>query len=191
MRLAGDDIPFKMFTKYTLPLLQTLELTRRIDTSDVDTEERYTLPNHTRLVLKLSMVDQMFIDKIGELPSLMEIVLSNDSYSGEKLLFPEHGFNNVTSLVMDNLTQLSEWTIRGKSIPKIRKIVLSNCPKMTIKLDVEQGVEEGLMEELDEVLLCNMTLENLIIKPANSVFSDKINRVAKREYVTDRQRDGR
>ncbi|KAM0889140.1 hypothetical protein ACQ4PT_027880 [Festuca glaucescens] len=197
MHLAGDDIPFKLFTKFTLRRLQILELTGKIDTSDVVTEDQYTLPNVTRLVLKLSMVGQMFIDKIGELPSLMELVLSDDSYSGKKLLLSNNGFNNVTSLVMTNLTK---WTIRPRSIPipKIRRIVLSGCLTMKINLEGKEGEEglRGLMENLKEVVVYNMPpADSTIVEPVNPAFREKINRVAlktKSDDITDvMQRDGR
>ncbi|KAM0832810.1 hypothetical protein ACQ4PT_064663 [Festuca glaucescens] len=198
LHLAGDDIPFKLFTKFTLRRLQILELTGKIDTSDVGTEDQYTLPNVTRLVLKLSVVNQMFIDKIGELPSLMELVLSDDSYSGEKLLLSNNGFNNVTSLVMTNLTKVAEWTIRPRSIPKIRRIVLSGCSTMKIKLEGKEGEEglRGLMEDLKEVVFYNMPVaDSIIVEPANPAFREKINRVAlktKSGDITDAmQRDGR
>ncbi|VAH73054.1 unnamed protein product [Triticum turgidum subsp. durum] len=198
LHLAGKDIPFKLFTKFTLRRLQILELLGKIDTSDVKEDDQYTLPNVTRIVLKLSLADQKFIDKIGELPSLMELVLSKDSYREEKLLFSDKGFNNVTSLVMDNLTRVSEWIIRPMSIPRIQKIVLSGCSKMEIKLEGKEGEEglEGLMGDLKEVVVCNMPHEDsIVVKPTNSAFGEKINRVAikmKSEDITDAmQRDGR
>lgn len=198
LHLAGKDIPFELFTKFTLRRLQILELLGEIDTSGVKEDHQYTLPNVTRLVLKLSLADQKFIDKIGELPSLMELVLSEDSYHEEKLLFSDKGFNNVTSLVMANLTRVSEWTIRPMSIPKIQKIVLSGCPKMEIKLEGKDGEEglEGLMADLNEVVVYNMPHKgSIVVKPANSAFGEKINHVAiktKSEDITDAmQRDGR
>ncbi|XP_048566781.1 putative disease resistance RPP13-like protein 3 [Triticum urartu] len=198
MHLAGKDIPFELFTNFTLRRLQILELLGEIDTSRVKEEDQYTLPNVTRLVLKLSLADQKFIDKIGELPSLMELVLSEDSCREENLLFSDKGFNNVTSLVMANLTRVKKWTIRPRSIPKIQKIVLSGCPKMEIKLEGKEGEEslQGLMADLKEVVVCNMLQEgSIIVKPANSAFEEKINHVAiktKSEDITDAtQRDGR
>jgi hypothetical protein len=192
LHLAGEDIPFKLFTKFTLRRLQILELVGNIiDTSNVDTEDQYTLPNVTRLVLKQSMVDQMFINKIGVLPSLMELVLSDDSYTGKKLLFSNNGFNNMTSLVVANLTKLAEWTIRPGSIPKIKRIHLTGCSKMKIKLEGKEGEEglRGLMEDLEEVVIYNMPpAESIIVEPANHAFSKKINRVAiktKSEDITD------
>ncbi|CAM0875350.1 unnamed protein product [Alopecurus aequalis] len=198
LHLAGEDIPFKLFTNFTLRRLQILELVGKINTSNVYMEDQYMLPNVTRLVLKLSKVDQIFIDKIGELPSIMELVLSEDSYQGEKLLFSNNGFNNVTNLVMSNLTHDFEWTIRPGSIPKIERIVLSGCKNMKIKLEGNEGEQDlkGLMEDLKEVAVYNMTpAEFLIVEPANPAFKDKINRVAiksRSEDITDAmQRDGR
>ncbi|KAM3347121.1 hypothetical protein ACQJBY_021224 [Aegilops geniculata] len=198
LQLAGKDIPLELFTKFTLRRLQILELLGKIDKSSVNEEDQYTLPNVTRLVLKLSLADQKFIDKIGELPSLMELVLSEDSYCEENLLFSDKGFNNVTSLVMANLTMVKKWTIRPMSIPKVQKIVLSGCPNMEIKLEGKEGEEslEGLMADLKEVVVCNMLQEgSIIVKPANSAFEEKINHVAiktKSEDITGAtQRDGR
>ncbi|KAE8776035.1 Disease resistance protein RPM1 [Hordeum vulgare] len=196
LHLTGENIPFKLFTKFTLRRLQILELIGKIDTSGVKEEDQYTLPNVTRLVLRLSLIDQKFIDKIGELPSLLELVLSKDSYREEKLLFSDKGFNSLTSLVM--ATRVPEWTIRPMSIPKIQKIVLSGCSGMQIKLEGKEGGEglEGLMGDLKEVVVYSMPQEgSIIVKPANSAFEDKINHVAiktKSEDITDAmQRDGR
>ncbi|KAI5005027.1 hypothetical protein ZWY2020_032270 [Hordeum vulgare] len=196
LHLTGENIPFKLFTKFTLRRLQILELIGKIDTSGVKEEDQYTLPNVTRLVLRLSLTDQKFIDKIGELPSLLELVLSEDSYGEEKLLFSDKGFNSLTSLVM--ATRVPEWTIRPMSIPKIQKIVLSGCSGMQIKLEGKEGEEglEGLMGDLKEVVVYSMPQEgSIIVKSAYSAFEDKINRVAiktKSEDITDAmQRDGR
>ncbi|PUZ67377.1 hypothetical protein GQ55_3G429800 [Panicum hallii var. hallii] len=174
-----EKIPFIQLTKFTLQRLQILELYGKIDMSNADIEERYTLPNLNRLVLKLSMVNQEFMDRIGELPNLRELVLSKKSYDGSKLMFSDSGFNSVTNLVMADLEDLVEWTIRPKSIPMIKRIALSGFTKLNIKLEGNQGPQclKGLMDHLEEVVLCNMP-DDLTVEPANSAFSEKINCVA-------------
>ncbi|OEL33804.1 Disease resistance protein RPM1 [Dichanthelium oligosanthes] len=172
-------IPFNMLTEFTLQRLQVLELYGAINMSDTDIEERYTLPNLNRLVLKLSMVNQTFMNRIGELPSLKELVLSENSYDGSELRFSDSGFNSVTNLVMADLKDLHEWTIRPMSIPMIKRIALSGFSKLKIKLEGHDGAKcpKDLMANLEEVVVCNMH-EDMIIEPADSGFSEKINKVA-------------
>ncbi|KAL6841661.1 hypothetical protein ACP4OV_028490 [Aristida adscensionis] len=196
LHLAGEGIPSKLFTQFTLRRLQILELFGEIDISDENPDEKYTLPNLTRIVLKQSRVDQKFMDKIGELPSLMALVLSDESYVGEKLLFSDNGFNHVTNLVIANLPELKEWEIRPKSIPKIKRIALSGCPKMKIKLErkeQEQGLK-GLMDDLKEVVVWNMPVDISIV-PENSTFREMINGVTMKTKSDDitsaMQRTGR
>jgi hypothetical protein len=174
LRLAGDNIPFSLFTRFALRRLQILELSGRIDTSNVDMQEKCTLPNLTRLVLKLTMADQALMNMISEMPSLMELVMSEASYSEETLVFPYRGFSNVRSLVMTNLTELSELTLMAQSIPNIRRMALSGCSKMKIKFERERGDQ---LEDLDEVVLYNMPPEVFVVGPTNDDFRCKFDRV--------------
>jgi Leucine-rich repeat (LRR) protein len=174
LRLAGDNIPFSLFTRFALRRLQILELSGRIDASNVDMQEKCTLPNLTRLVLKLTMADQTLMNMISELPSLMELVMSEESYGEETLVFQHGGFSNVRSLVMTNLTKLSELTLMARSIPNIRRIALSGCSKMKIKFERERGDQ---LEDLDEVVLYNMPPEVFIVGPTNDDFRCKFDRV--------------
>ncbi|WVZ79806.1 hypothetical protein U9M48_027341 [Paspalum notatum var. saurae] len=196
LHLAGKGIPSKLFTQFTLHRLQSLELFGEVDTSGDKEEEHYTLPNLTRIVLKESKVDQKFMNKIGELPSLMELVLSDESYVGKKLVFSDSGFNNVTNLVMTNLTELVEWEIRPGSIPMVKRITLSDCPKMKIKLnhdEKDQGLQ-GLMGHLKEVVVWNMP-EEISIEPENKTLREMIKKVTMKTKSDDitsaMQRTGR
>uniref|UniRef100_A0A0A9AJU9 Uncharacterized protein n=1 Tax=Arundo donax TaxID=35708 RepID=A0A0A9AJU9_ARUDO len=142
LHLAGDGIPFALFTKFTLRRLQNLKLSGRIVMSAQETEERCTLPNLMRLALWFSRVNQGFINKIGKLPCLVELVLSDESYDGEKLVFSrESGFGNLTDLALYNLPLLSEWKIGLESLPKVKRINVAKCTNMRLKLEGEQVLE--------------------------------------------------
>nr|CAB3468178.1 unnamed protein product [Digitaria exilis] len=196
LHLAGKGIPSKLFTNFTLRRLQILELYGEINTSGDKVDEQYTLPNVTRIVLKESEVDKKFMDKIGELPSLKELVMSDRSYVGEKLVFSDSGFNSITNLVVTGLPELQEWEIQPHSIPKVRKITVGNCPMMRIKLCIEgdQGLQ-GLMSDLKEVAFWNMPDQEISIEPENKDFREKINNVTmntKSDDITSAmQRKGR
>ncbi|KAF8776544.1 hypothetical protein HU200_003261 [Digitaria exilis] len=183
---ADDKIPFQLLTKFTLQRVQVLELYGAIDMSNTDIDERYVLPNLNRLVLKGSMVNQTFMNRIGELPSLKELVLCENSYTESKLMFSDSGFNSVTNLVMADMENLVEWTIRPMSIPMIRRIALSGFSNLKIKLEGHKGAEcpKDLMVNLEEVVVCNMK-EDILIEPADSGFSEKINKVAIRTKSED------
>ncbi|KAF8667665.1 hypothetical protein HU200_052872 [Digitaria exilis] len=183
---ADDKIPFQLLTKFTLQRVQVLELYGAIDMSNTDIDERYVLPNLNRLVLKGSVVNQTFMNRIGELPSLKELVLCENSYTESKLMFSDSGFNSVTNLVMADMENLVEWTIRPMSIPMIRRIALSGFSNLKIKLEGHKGAEcpKDLMVNLEEVVVCNMT-GDILIEPADSGFSEKINKVAIRTKSED------
>lgn len=113
LNLEGKGIPTpELFTNFTLHRLQILELTGEILTLEDVEEKQYILPNLTRIMLKKTKVNQKFMNNIGLLPSLMELVLSDESYDGDKLVFSDEGFNNVRNLVTENLPQELEWEIR-------------------------------------------------------------------------------
>jgi len=179
VKSEDDKIPFNMLTKFTLQRLQILELYGGIEMPGPEIKERYTLPNLNRLVLNLSMVNQEFMDRIGELPSLKELVLAENSYAGKQLIFSDSGFNSVTNLVMSDLKDLVEWTIRPMSIPSIKRIVLSGFSELKINLEGNEapGSLRGLMDHLKEVVVCKMK-NDIVVEPVNSEFSQKINRVA-------------
>ncbi|OEL25645.1 hypothetical protein BAE44_0013336 [Dichanthelium oligosanthes] len=171
--------PSRLFTKFTLRRLQG-----------------FTLPNLTRIVLKKSKVDKNFMDKIGELPSLMDLVLSDGPYAGEKLVFSDSGFNNITNLVITDLPKLLEWEIRPHSITRVKRITVSDCPKMKIKLSCKVGDQglEGLMADLKEVVVWNMP-EDISIEPESKAFRETIKRVTMKtksdEITSATQRTGR
>ncbi|CAN6207496.1 unnamed protein product [Urochloa humidicola] len=196
LHLAGKGIPSELFTKFTLRRLQILELFGEVDTSGDQVEEQYTLPNLTRIVLKQTKVDKKFMDKIGELPSLTELVLSDESYVGEKLVFSDSGFNHITNLVVTDLPELLEWEIRPHSIPRIKKITVADCPKMKIKLNCKKGGQrlEGLMADLKEVVVWNMH-EEISIEPENKALREMIKQVTMNtksdEITSAMQRTGR
>ncbi|KAL6864958.1 hypothetical protein ACP4OV_016109 [Aristida adscensionis] len=150
--LGGHDIPFTLFTKFTLRRLQNLELHGRIIVSAEETEEQWTLPNLTRLELRFSMVSQGFINKIGRLPFLMELVLSDESFEGEELVFSqESGFGNLATLALFSLIDLREWKIGLDSLPKVKLIAVANCINMKLKLEGGQ-----VLRNLEEFRVIDM-----------------------------------
>ncbi|CAN6216590.1 unnamed protein product [Urochloa humidicola] len=195
LHLAGKGIPpSKLFTKFNLRRLQILELFGEVNTSDDKAEDQYTLPNLTRIVLKKTKVDKNFMDKIGKLPSLTELVLTDESYVGEKLELSDSGFIRVTNLVMTHLPELLEWEIRPDSIPRIKKISVAGCHNMKIKLNCKNGEGlEGLMADLKEVVLWNM--REISIEPENKALREKMKQVTmniKNDDITSAmQRTGR
>ncbi|KAL6603442.1 hypothetical protein ACP70R_043803 [Stipagrostis hirtigluma subsp. patula] len=152
VHLTGDDIPFNLFTKFSLRRLQVLELCGRIGMSTEETEERWTLPNLTMLDLTDSRVNQGFINMIGKLPRLAKLVLWFEAYKGEELVFSqESGFRNLTFLGLYSLFEGAEWKIGSESLPKVETIHVFNCTNMRLKLEGEQ-----VLKNLKEFLVENM-----------------------------------
>ncbi|KAL6873566.1 hypothetical protein ACP4OV_013648 [Aristida adscensionis] len=166
---GGIDIPFTLFTKFSLRRLQNLEMHRNIVMPTKETEERWSLPNLTKLVLQGSSVNQEFIDKAGKLPSLAELVLSNEAYVGEELVFSS-GFGNLTHLWLLSLPKLLKWKIGPESLPQVQQITIQYCTKMRLWLTGEQ-----VLENLKEFMVIRMP-ESWGVKEC-SVFNEKLIRI--------------
>ncbi|KAL6629014.1 hypothetical protein ACP70R_028779 [Stipagrostis hirtigluma subsp. patula] len=139
LQLIGDDIPFNLFTKYSLQRLQLLYLCGQIIMGPEETEELWSLPNLTRLELQNSTMNPGFINKIGKLPRLAELVLRDEAYEGEELVFSkESGFCNLTHLELYSLSGLSKWKIGSESLMKVEQIIVHECTNMRLQLEGEQ-----------------------------------------------------
>jgi hypothetical protein len=186
LNLEGKGIPAsELFTNFTLRRLQILELTGEILTPEDVEEKQYTLPNLTRIMLKKTKVNQKFMNNIGLLPSLMELVLSDESYDGDKLVFSDEGFKNLRNLVTENLPQELEWEIRPRSIPNIRTITLGRC-NMKIKHQLKAGETrlKSLMQHPEAVVVWNIH-EKIRTEPTNSEFEEKISKVTMKTFSED------
>ncbi|KAF8686853.1 hypothetical protein HU200_043356 [Digitaria exilis] len=146
LNLGGHDIPFTLFTGFILRRLQSLKLFGRIDMTGDTADKRCTLPNLTRLELVDSMVNQGFINKIGKLPCLTELVLSKESYDDEGLVFSGGEFASLTKLVLRGLPRVSEWNLRSESLPRVEKVTVSGCTKMRLKIEGEHEALKNVRE---------------------------------------------
>nr|CAB3469053.1 unnamed protein product [Digitaria exilis] len=157
LNLGGSreaSIPLILFTGFLLRRLQSLKLCGRIDMTGDKEDKRCTLPNLTRLELVDSMVNQGFINKIGKLPCLTELVLSEGSYGDAALSFSGGEFANLTNLILRGLSQVSEWNIRAKSsLPRVQQITVSGCTKMKLKIE---GQHEALKKIVWEFTVIDM-----------------------------------
>nr|TKW23511.1 hypothetical protein SEVIR_4G296400v2 [Setaria viridis] len=127
----GDTIPITLFTRSSLRHLQLLELHGRIDMLAEGAEAPFALENLSWLLLKSSLVDQDFIDKLGTLPRLAELVLSNEAFQGRELVFSHggSGFGNLTDLLLRELSELEECKI-DPALTKLKKPEVVSCAMM-------------------------------------------------------------
>lgn len=137
--LRGTDIPSTLFTSSGPRRLQTLELYGGIITPEEDVEKLLTLPNLTKLVLSLSGVNNGFIDKIGKLLCLQELVLLSGSCVKETIAFSGAGFDYLIKLVLGNLNQVRE-LIGSEALPKVERIKVTACTGMSLKLEGQQAL---------------------------------------------------
>ncbi|KAL6906507.1 hypothetical protein ACP4OV_004108 [Aristida adscensionis] len=167
LRLRGCDIPFKLFTTFSLRRLQNLELCGRIVVSAEETEECWSLPNLTTMELKNSRVNQGFMNKIGKLPCLVDLALEDEAYDGKEIIFSqEFGYGKLTHLALVNLPGLSKWKIGSESLPKVERIAVVNCTDMRLQLEGEQ-----VLKNLKEFRVIDMP-ENWGVEDA-SALSEK------------------
>uniref|UniRef100_K3Y3J1 NB-ARC domain-containing protein n=1 Tax=Setaria italica TaxID=4555 RepID=K3Y3J1_SETIT len=127
----GDTIPITLFTRSSLRHLQLLELHGRIDMLAEGAEAPFALENLSWLLLKSSLVGQDFIDKLGTLPRLAELVLSNEAFQGRELVFSHggSGFGNLTDLLLRELSELEECKI-DPALTKLKKPEVVSCAMM-------------------------------------------------------------
>lgn len=137
-----DAVPFALFTNFTLRHVHVLELHGRIEMLGEEREEPFTLPNLSWLLLKFSRVHQDFFYKIGKLPRLTELVLSDEAFLGSELIFSNQeggGFNNLTDLAFCNLAKSSELRIIGlQFLAKVKKIEVTGCTELNLEYQGEQ-----------------------------------------------------
>lgn len=75
---------------------------------------------------------------LGKLPHLVELVLSDEAFQGENLVFSHGDFSNLIDLILRNHNTLLEWSIDPGSLPKVKKFEVLNCSNMNLNL---QGKE--------------------------------------------------
>ncbi|KAL6873564.1 hypothetical protein ACP4OV_013646 [Aristida adscensionis] len=155
LHLTGDDIPFNLFTNFSLRRLQVLELNGRMAMlPNEETEQRWSLPNLISLDLMDSRVNQGFINMIGKLPCLAELKLWTRVYRGGELVFSqESGFSRLTDLELYIIKGFSVLKIRSESLPKVERVVVANCTNMKLKIEGEQvlkGIKEFKVIDMPE-----------------------------------------
>ncbi|TVU18515.1 hypothetical protein EJB05_34618, partial [Eragrostis curvula] len=67
-----------------------------------------SLSNLSKLVLKQTHMDQDFINKLASLKNLTSLLLLNDSFDGEKLVFPPNGFKKLKMLRVSHLDKVEK-----------------------------------------------------------------------------------
>jgi hypothetical protein len=149
---ADSAIPITLFTRFSLRHLQLLELHGRIEMLAQEAQVPFALQNLSWLFLKSSGVHQDFINKLGTLPRLAELVLSSESFQGRELVLSSHGgtsgfgFGNLTDLVLRELSDLVECKIDPASLPKLKNIEVVNCVRMRPDLAGGERVTGPLWE---------------------------------------------
>lgn len=151
-----DAIPFALFTNFTLRHVHVLELHGRIEMLGEETDVSFTLPNLSWLLLKFSRVHQDFFYKIGKLPRLTELVLSDETFVGSELVLSNQeggGFSNLTDLAFCNLARSSELNIIGlQFLEKVKKIEVTGCARLNLESRGEQVLSNlGVFENEDNI----------------------------------------
>ncbi|KAG8099913.1 hypothetical protein GUJ93_ZPchr0013g34885 [Zizania palustris] len=114
------------------------------------------MPNLIMLTLMITKVNQVFIDKLAELPSLAILTLCAGSYTEKELVFTSATFRCLSKLKVD-VEELENVEINLKMLPKLQKCeIISHQTHQSHELVMSN--EEGytnfkinLLEEKDAV----------------------------------------
>lgn len=121
LSLSGHDIPIDLFASAEddgslfscLEHVVSLKLNGKLIPNNKSVEAirsdggyNRCLFNLSRLVLRSTQVSQDFIDAIAKLPTLAELSLLVDSYTGKEVIFCAQGFSSLRVLLISGLVEL-------------------------------------------------------------------------------------
>ncbi|WVZ49214.1 hypothetical protein U9M48_000591 [Paspalum notatum var. saurae] len=142
--LAVNKIQLSLFTSSSMRRLRTLKVYGELDRSALQStlkESKFYFPNLNLLSLSYTKVSQDFINKLGKLPLLANLILDTESYENSDglLVFCAGGFKSLTKLTLSDL----------ENAVKKLKIEKSALPEL-IDLEVEWNPDEIKIEVCGE-----------------------------------------
>ncbi|CAM0902551.1 unnamed protein product [Alopecurus aequalis] len=157
----GVELPLlNVLTMFGLRNLQHLKLDGKVSKLPRGPGEQSDRPIHgyllhklTKLELKNSGSDQGHINLIADIPNLADLILGKDSYSEKKMSIPANGFPELKVLQINNLVELTKWTVAqpteaqpaGSALKQLQRVSILNCIALTAIPDELKTLEHLVM----------------------------------------------
>ena len=150
--LRGDDADTLCSSINEMPLLERLHISTKYGTEAIDLQIRSSLSKLRKLhlygnlkefpiwiprlqnLVKLSLVQSRLTNipliSLGNMPNVLILSLSLNSYEGETLHFQKGGFQKLKELELQRLHQLSSIFIDSGTLQSLEKLLIINIPKL-------------------------------------------------------------
>ncbi|KAJ1277147.1 hypothetical protein BS78_05G272300 [Paspalum vaginatum] len=153
LTLYVNRIPLSVFTGSSLRRLRTLKLQGLLDMSQLQPEQKeskFSFPNLNLLSLAKTEVSQDFINKLGKLPLLANLILDKRSYRNDDnlLVFHAGGFRSLTKLTLSDLANVLKLKIEKSALPELTDLEVECYPK---KIQIEVYGEREFVKKIQEV----------------------------------------
>nr|XP_029118021.1 putative disease resistance RPP13-like protein 3 [Elaeis guineensis] len=116
-------------------------------------------PKLTKLILRLSMLEQDPMPVLEKLPNLRVVILVINAYVGKSMSCSAGGFPRLQHLILSVLDYLEEWRVDVGAMPSLTHLTIEGCNKLE-----EWRVEDGAMPSLTHLDIWNCTKWNMLPK---------------------------
>ena len=149
LALEGESIPTISLRLSSLSDLHWLDLHGKIECSPTF---EYDWPQRlSKLFLCFTHLDEDPLPSLGKLSGLRVLFLLNKSYRGRNMICPHSSFPELRTLQVEYLTQLEEWTLNDRGMPRLRNLTISRCKKL---INLPPGLKS--LASLEELVLSGM-----------------------------------
>ncbi|KAK1268176.1 putative disease resistance RPP8-like protein 2 [Acorus gramineus] len=109
-------------------------------------------PSLTRLHLTTSRLTKNSFARLGQLPELRFLTMSEKSYAEKELACYAGEFRRLESMGIENLLALEKWEVEEGSMPMLRSLTIMGCGMLE---ELPKGLRH--MRDLGELVLDGMT----------------------------------
>ncbi|KAJ1277128.1 hypothetical protein BS78_05G270700 [Paspalum vaginatum] len=156
-----NNIPLSMFTSSSLRCLHTLKLEGKLlDMSLLQSEQKeskFSFPNLSLLSLSGTKVSQAFINKLGKLPLLANLILDTDSYEDSDgiLVFHAGGFKSLIKLTLSDLENVVKLKIEKSALLELTNLKVEWYPdEIEIEVHGEREFVKKIKDEDEYLYRC-------------------------------------
>lgn len=159
LKVCKSNIPMDVFTSRSQRRLRAMTLCGKLDES----KDEFRVPNLTFLSLKSTQVSKSFINVVGDLPLLTDLILQQGSYDGAQLDFVDgNKFRSLKRLTLSSLKSLKE-------LLELKHLVITSYDE-DFNIDVDTDREfVKIIEAEDKDLYCRIIRESVAKKQSGQL----------------------
>lgn len=122
----------------TLPILMTFSCNVHLQNLTLNGRLKKLLrpeefpPSLTKLTLQALELTEDPMETLAKLPNLRVLKLQNKSYVGKKMVCLAGWFLDLEVMELQDFPELEEWRIDEGTMPMLGRMVVNQCPKLTM-----------------------------------------------------------